>query len=127
MIQMEGIENLEDDELQSACRARGMASIGVSKERLQTQLSQWIDLSLNEKVPPSLLLLTRAMYISDNLTPQEQLKSTIAQMPEKLVRKQMPCSLQIQLSIVALERTFVTKSVLFVEQCRQIFCCRYSV
>ncbi|XP_055336847.1 mitochondrial proton/calcium exchanger protein-like [Paramacrobiotus metropolitanus] len=84
MIQREGIDKLDDEELQAACRARGMRSIGVSRQRLQAQLAQWIDLSLREEIPPSLLLLTRAMYLPDNLTTQEQLKTTLAQMPEKL-------------------------------------------
>lgn len=83
---MEGIDNLDEDELQTAVRARGMRASGMSLERLKSQLNQWIDLSLNEKIPPSLLLLTRAMYLPDTLSPQEQIKSTIAAMPEKLVR-----------------------------------------
>jgi LETM1 and EF-hand domain-containing protein 1, mitochondrial len=86
MIQMEGVNNLDTDELQSACRARGMRSVGVSEERLKSQLKQWLDLSLDEKIPPSLLLLSRALYLPDNLTKEETIKSTIARMPEKLVR-----------------------------------------
>ena len=86
MIEMEGVENLDSDELQAACRARGMRSIGVSETRLRSQLSQWLDLSLDEKIPPTLLLLSRAMYLPDTLSTEEQIKSTIAQMPEKLVR-----------------------------------------
>ncbi|GAU89021.1 hypothetical protein RvY_01620 [Ramazzottius varieornatus] len=84
MIEMEGVENLDTDELQAACRARGMRAIGMSEERLRSQLSQWLDLSLGEKIPPSLLLLSRAMYLPENLTTEEQIKSTIAKMPEKL-------------------------------------------
>ena len=85
MIQMEGIDNLDADELQSACRARGMRSVGVSENRLRSQLKQWLELSLNEKIPPSLLLLSRALYLPDNLSKEETIKSTIAMMPEKLV------------------------------------------
>ncbi|OWA51707.1 LETM1 and EF-hand domain-containing protein 1, mitochondrial [Hypsibius exemplaris] len=84
MIQMEGVDNLDADELQSACRARGMRSVGVSEQRLKSQLKQWLELSLEEKIPPSLLLLSRALYLPDNLSKEETIKSTIARMPEKL-------------------------------------------
>lgn len=59
MIQKEGINSLTQSELQSACRARGMRALGVSEERLKAQLSQWLDLSLVKRVPPSLLLLSQ--------------------------------------------------------------------
>ncbi|CAA9997673.1 unnamed protein product [Nesidiocoris tenuis] len=59
MIQKEGINSLTQSELQGACRARGMRALGVSEERLKAQLSQWLDLSLVKKVPPSLLLLSQ--------------------------------------------------------------------
>ena len=54
----------------------------VSEIRLKSQLFQWLELSLNEKVPPSLLLLSRALYLPDNDTPQEQLVATIAALPD---------------------------------------------
>lgn len=54
-----GVDALSSIDLQSACRARGMRAIGVSEERLKEQLVQWLELSLNDKVPPALLLLSR--------------------------------------------------------------------
>ena len=50
VIQKEGIDSLNQSELQSACRARGMRAYGISEERLKLQLQEWINLSLNEKV-----------------------------------------------------------------------------
>ncbi|XP_072213172.1 LETM1 domain-containing protein LETM2, mitochondrial [Excalfactoria chinensis] len=65
MIAKEGISGLSVSELQSACRARGMRSLGLSEEQLKEQLRQWLDLHLKENVPPSLLLLSRALYLID--------------------------------------------------------------
>ena len=74
------------EELQAACRARGMRAYGVSEQRLRSQLSQWLDLSLNERVPPSLLLLSRALYLPENLPTSDQLKATISRLPDAVVR-----------------------------------------
>lgn len=82
MIQKEGIDSLNLSELQSASRARGMRAYGLSEERLKAQLVEWIDLSLNEKVPPSLLLLSRAMMLPENVEVSEKLKATLAALPE---------------------------------------------
>ncbi|NXH43628.1 LETM2 protein, partial [Dicaeum eximium] len=69
MIVKEGVSGLSVPELQSACRARGMRSVGLSEEQLKEQLGQWLDLHLKENVPSSLLLLSRALYLID-LKPQ---------------------------------------------------------
>ena len=85
VIQKEGVDSLTVSELQSACRARGMRALGMSEIRLKSQLIQWLDLSLNEKVPPSLLLLSRALYLPDSDVTSDQLKVTIASLPESVV------------------------------------------
>lgn len=82
MIQKEGIDSLNLSELQSACRARGMRAYGISEERLKVQLQEWINLSLNEKVPPSLLLLSRALMLPEHVEVGEKLKATLAALPE---------------------------------------------
>uniref|UniRef100_A0A6G1SDS0 LETM1 and EF-hand domain-containing protein 1, mitochondrial n=1 Tax=Aceria tosichella TaxID=561515 RepID=A0A6G1SDS0_9ACAR len=82
MILKEGITSLTVSELQAACRARGMRALGVPIERLQEQLAQWLELSLNEKIPPSLLLLSRALFVPENIPTSEQLKVTIQSLPE---------------------------------------------
>lgn len=78
MIQREGITTLTLAELQSACRARGMRAYGVSEPQLKHQLAEWINLSLNEKVPPSLLLLSRAIMLPENVPTAEKLKASIS-------------------------------------------------
>ncbi|XP_061672567.1 LETM1 domain-containing protein LETM2, mitochondrial [Syngnathoides biaculeatus] len=65
MIAAEGVAAMSVSELQAACRSRGMRSLGLTTDQLRQQLQQWLDLHLNENVPPSLLLLSRAMYLTD--------------------------------------------------------------
>ena len=108
LILKEGIDSLSIGELQAACRARGMRSLGgtldshnldpinylilvvfhvvhaVSEIRLKSQLRQWLDLSMDSKVPPSLLLLSRALYLPENVSTTEQLQATIASLPESV-------------------------------------------
>lgn len=84
IIQQEGVDSLAVWELQQACRARGMRAYGLSEERLRLQLHQWLDLSLNEKVPPSLLLLSRTLYLPENVRPSDTLAATISTLPEEV-------------------------------------------
>ncbi|XP_060549579.1 LETM1 domain-containing protein LETM2, mitochondrial isoform X2 [Pantherophis guttatus] len=75
MIAKEGVNGLSVSELQSACRARGMRSLGLTEDQLKEQLNQWLDLNLKEKVPPSLLLLSRALYLTD-VSPKPMMVNT---------------------------------------------------
>jgi len=81
MIQKEGVDCLTLSELQEACKARGMGAYGLTEERLKKQLTQWIDLSLNERVPPLLLLLSRAFSLTDNIPTDDLLKKAISALP----------------------------------------------
>lgn len=85
VIQKEGIDSLNLVELQNAGKARGMRAYGLSEEQLRHQLQEWIDLSLNEKVPPSLLLLSRALMIPESVATGDKLKATISALPENVV------------------------------------------
>lgn len=85
MIQKEGVDSLTLSEVQQACRARGMRAYGVTEDRLRNQLSQWLDLSLNEKVPPSLLLLSRALMLPEGADTHDKLKATISALPESIL------------------------------------------
>lgn len=85
MIEKEGIEDLNLMELQQACRARGMRAYGVPEKRLRSQLAQWLDLSLNKKVPPSLLLLSRALMLPETIPTEDKLKATISALPETVI------------------------------------------
>ncbi|PKK30802.1 leucine zipper-EF-hand containing transmembrane protein 1 [Columba livia] len=68
-------------------RARGMRALGVTEERLKEQLKQWLDLHLNQEIPTSLLILSRAMYLPDTLSPADQLKTTLQTLPESAAKE----------------------------------------
>ncbi|XP_063160675.1 mitochondrial proton/calcium exchanger protein isoform X2 [Candoia aspera] len=87
LISEEGVGSLTVKELQAACRARGMRALGVTEERLKEQLKQWLDLHLNQEIPTSLLLLSRAMYLPDTLSPADQLKTTLQILPENVAKE----------------------------------------
>ncbi|NXY61476.1 LETM1 protein, partial [Callaeas wilsoni] len=87
MIAEEGVDTLTVKELQAACRARGMRALGVTEERLKEQLKQWLDLHLNQEIPTSLLILSRAMYLPDTLSPADQLKTTLQTLPDSAAKE----------------------------------------
>lgn len=87
LIAEEGVDSLTVKELQAACRARGMRALGVTEERLKEQLKQWLDLHLNQEIPTSLLILSRAMYLPDTLSPADQLKTTLQTLPEIVAKE----------------------------------------
>uniref|UniRef100_A0A665X0E9 Mitochondrial proton/calcium exchanger protein n=1 Tax=Echeneis naucrates TaxID=173247 RepID=A0A665X0E9_ECHNA len=89
LIAEEGVASLNVNEVQAACRVRGMRSLGVTEERLREQLSQWLELHLNQQIPTSLLLLSRAMYLPDTLSPADQLKTTLQTLPEMAKEAQL--------------------------------------
>ena len=72
VIIKEGLNNLTVQELQVACKERGMRALGISEAALRRQMQEWLDLSQNAKVPPSLLLLSRTLYLSDTVQSTEQ-------------------------------------------------------
>uniref|UniRef100_A0A1A9VIC2 Mitochondrial proton/calcium exchanger protein n=1 Tax=Glossina austeni TaxID=7395 RepID=A0A1A9VIC2_GLOAU len=84
VIAREGVNSLDLWELQQACKSRGMRAYGLTEERMRTQLQEWIDLSLNEKVPPTLLLLSRTMLLSDDSITTDKLKETLRKLPDSL-------------------------------------------
>lgn len=48
------------------------------------QLKQWFELSLNDKVPPSLLLLTRALYLPEEFSFPQRLRTILNALPEEI-------------------------------------------
>ena len=85
MIRKEGIDSLTIPELQQANRNRGMRAFGMSEERLRAQLEQWLVLHLQEKIPSSLLLLSRTIYLQKELSPIQKVQETISALPEEAV------------------------------------------
>ncbi|XP_031436762.1 mitochondrial proton/calcium exchanger protein isoform X2 [Clupea harengus] len=87
LIAEEGVASLNVNEVQAACRVRGMRSLGVTEDRLREQLQQWLELHLDQQIPTSLLLLSRAMYLPDTLSPADQLKTTLQILPEIVTKE----------------------------------------
>ena len=46
-------------------------------------MKQWLELSLNEQVPTSLLLMSRMLFVTPDVTP-ESLAATISTLPEEV-------------------------------------------
>jgi len=67
-ILWEGIESLTKMELREACQERGMRSTGLSKNLYREALQQWLDLSVNQKVPVSLLIMSRTFFLRDGMS-----------------------------------------------------------
>lgn len=64
-----------------------MRAYGLPDAKLKEQLLQWLDLSLIKKVPPSLLLLSRALMVPDTIPMSDKLKATISALPETVVAR----------------------------------------
>lgn len=52
-------------------------------------MNEWLDLSLNHKLPASLLILSRAFVITEKESPRDALKETISSLPDDLVEEIM--------------------------------------
>lgn len=61
-----------------------MRALGMSEQRLRHQLEQWIDLHLNHDVPSSLLLLSRVLFMPENVPVEKMVKEAISALPEKV-------------------------------------------
>ncbi len=64
MIAAEGIDNLTNEELVQACFLRGMKVKGRTREQMEKQLEDWMELADSEEVPPFLLLLSRSFDLT---------------------------------------------------------------
>ncbi|XP_061599686.1 mitochondrial proton/calcium exchanger protein [Cololabis saira] len=100
LISEEGVESLNVNEVQAACRVRGMRSLGVTEDRLREQLVQWLELHLKQQIPTSLLLLSRAMYLPDTLSPADQLQTTLQNLPEMVTKEAQLMAAEMELSKV---------------------------
>lgn len=85
LIESEGLNLLTSQELQMACQARGMRAIGLTRDQLQRQLKQWIDLHIHENVPASLLLLSQALFVTEAVPSPEQIEATLKSLPKAMV------------------------------------------
>lgn len=64
-----------------------MRAYGMPENKLREQLAQWLHLSLVKKVPPSLLLLSRALMVPEATPMSDKLKATISALPDDVVAR----------------------------------------
>ncbi|CAM9287906.1 unnamed protein product, partial [Hapterophycus canaliculatus] len=85
-ILWEGVSSLTKQELQEACRERGMRATGLTKQGYVRQLSQWLDLRQGEtpSVPFSLLIMSRAFTLQAP-DPAKALAQSISAMDDDVV------------------------------------------
>ncbi|KAF9612677.1 hypothetical protein IFM89_003152 [Coptis chinensis] len=84
LIQAEGVDSLSESELRQTVRERGILGL-LSVEEMRQQLRDWLDLSLNQSLPSSLLILSRAFTVSGKLRPEEAVMNTMSSLPDEVV------------------------------------------
>ncbi|RKP11761.1 LETM1-like protein-domain-containing protein, partial [Piptocephalis cylindrospora] len=89
LISAEGVQALTPAELSHACSSRGIRTIGVSPFRMRQELSGWLELSIDHKVPSSLLILSRAFSLLAEVpaSPTDALRATLESLPDELVQE----------------------------------------
>ncbi|KAJ3278994.1 hypothetical protein HK104_001860 [Borealophlyctis nickersoniae] len=96
IIMTEGVNSLTIPELQQVCQSRGIRTIGVSPARMRSELEQWLELHLKHKIPPTLLILSKAFQMTDKLPASidaalkenaEALKATLSSLPHQVVNE----------------------------------------
>eukprot|EP01113_Clastostelium_recurvatum_P036911 TRINITY_DN5343_c0_g1_i1.p1 TRINITY_DN5343_c0_g1~~TRINITY_DN5343_c0_g1_i1.p1 ORF type:complete len:506 (+),score=144.73 TRINITY_DN5343_c0_g1_i1:184-1518(+) len=68
IIAREGVDALSMEELVDAALTRGIKVEGQTKTQLRQQLTAWLALSLNESMPPSLLVLSRSFLLNQDFS-----------------------------------------------------------
>lgn len=93
MIAAEGVTSLTYDELRAACRIRGMRWDGETTAGMRQQLEDWLELSMNSKLPSSLLILSRAFTITHHRLEDADaaavgdIRDTLASLPDEAFGK----------------------------------------
>eukprot|EP00012_Vannella_robusta_P009638 CAMPEP_0206205528 /NCGR_PEP_ID=MMETSP0166-20121206/14284_1 /ASSEMBLY_ACC=CAM_ASM_000260 /TAXON_ID=95228 /ORGANISM="Vannella robusta, Strain DIVA3 518/3/11/1/6" /LENGTH=576 /DNA_ID=CAMNT_0053625585 /DNA_START=315 /DNA_END=2042 /DNA_ORIENTATION=- len=84
-IESEGLDTLTLSELQQACSARGLKSTSRSKQFLRERLREWLDLSLKQNLPGTLLILANAFKITGTTQTKDALRDAMYHLPHSLV------------------------------------------
>jgi len=85
LIESEGLDSLTLSELQQACHARGLKATSRSKQFLKERLREWLDLSLNQNLPGSILILANAFKITGGTLTKDALRDAMYHLPDSLV------------------------------------------
>jgi len=76
-LQWEGIDSLTKKELIEACRKRAIRFHEVTEDEMRKDLTRWLELSSNRKIPTSLLLWIQSFYLRQTES-EPDLKITLA-------------------------------------------------
>lgn len=79
------MDSLTLAELQQACSARGLKATSRSSQFLRERLREWLDLSLKQNLPGSLLILANAFKITGTTQTKDALRDAIYHLPNSLV------------------------------------------
>lgn len=83
---IEGPENLTSIELAEACKERGLPAYKLPREKLLRQIKEWVNYSVTEEIPASILLLSSALYTKYNDLPIAcKLPEILNKIPDELV------------------------------------------
>ncbi|KAN0031668.1 hypothetical protein ACTFIV_005533 [Dictyostelium citrinum] len=99
LIKKEGLSSLTLEELVDAAITRGFKVEGYNRKFIEGQLDQWLDLSLNKSLPPSILILSRAFTLSPSITTNEALEDTLEHIPQDVLNevvKDLPLDLSTE-------------------------------
>eukprot|EP00471_Norrisiella_sphaerica_P008915 CAMPEP_0184500980 /NCGR_PEP_ID=MMETSP0113_2-20130426/46371_1 /TAXON_ID=91329 /ORGANISM="Norrisiella sphaerica, Strain BC52" /LENGTH=676 /DNA_ID=CAMNT_0026889581 /DNA_START=573 /DNA_END=2603 /DNA_ORIENTATION=+ len=87
-ISQMGVDNMNLDELKTACRERGMRTLGLTLEGYRRNLKSWLNLSMENDIPASLLLMSRAFTILErNPNPEEALRDALKNVDQGCVEE----------------------------------------
>mgnify|MGYP000747653822 CR=1 FL=1 len=88
LISAEGISSLNNEELEQACRIRGILLHDNNPISLKRELEAWLDLHLKKGIPSIILILSRAMSPQMSyVKPIDAIKETILSLPETVVNE----------------------------------------
>ena len=87
-IAKEGVEALFLDELEQACRLRGLFYPGIDANLMRQELNSWLNLHLKKGLPSVILVLSRALSTNMKVhRPEQALKDTILSLPDAVVNE----------------------------------------
>lgn len=84
----EGVDSLYSNELEHACRLRGLFYPGINEKLMREELNSWLSLHLEKGIPSIILILARALSPNMKLhRPEEALKETILSLSDAVVNE----------------------------------------
>jgi LETM1 and EF-hand domain-containing protein 1 len=119
LIAWEGVKSLSTEELVYACNVRGM-KVSLPKEHLQKQLENWIQLSLDQNIPSSLLILSRAFSLTSSDEAEidsEAIRDAIGSLPDEVVKEaQNETSIEGDTDVNRLKYEHIQRQNILIEQ-----------